>query len=82
LRDEPAFARGLEDGSLVAFEVGLRPPQRGHARIQPRELLFDFGDDAVLFGEWGKGQYNLLQLRGVDIRDRNSKTFLGNGIPI
>ena len=53
--DQPALAGGLEDAGPVALQVGPRPPQRGHRRVQPRELRLDFSDDAVLLGQGRKG---------------------------
>src|SRR3954452_38370 len=46
--DEPAFDGGFEDGGLVALEVGLDTLQVGDGFVETGELLFDFGDDAVL----------------------------------
>ena len=56
LRDEFPLTRGLEHSGLIPLEVGLRPFQRGDARIEPRELFFDLGDDALLF--WERGNRN------------------------
>ena len=52
---QPALARGLEHRRAVAPQVGLHALERGHARVQPGELLLDLGDDAALFGERREG---------------------------
>ncbi len=49
---QPALARGLEHGRLVAPQGSLHPLQRRHAGIQAAELGLDLGDDAVLFVRW------------------------------
>ena len=49
--DQLALAGGLENAGPVALQVGLGPFEGGYGGVQPGELLLDFGDDAVLFGE-------------------------------
>ena len=46
--DEAAFDGGFEDGGLVALEVGLDALEVGDGFVEAGELLFDFGDDALL----------------------------------
>ena len=54
--DEAALAGGFEEAGAVTLEVGLGALEGGYRGVEAGELLFDFGDDAVLFGEgwdWG-----------------------------
>jgi hypothetical protein len=39
---------GFEDGSFVAFEVGLDALEVGDGFVEAGELFFDFRDDALL----------------------------------
>ena len=43
-----AFDGGFEDGSFVAFEVGLDALEIGDGFVEAGELLFDLRDDALL----------------------------------
>ena len=52
--DQLTLAGRLEDAGPVALQVGLDTLQRSYGGVKARELLFDLGDDAVLFGEGWK----------------------------
>ena len=45
----------------VTFQVSLRPPQRRHRRIQPRELLRDLRNNAALLGEGREEESGVAQ---------------------
>ena len=50
---EPAFDGGFENGSFVAFEVGLDALKVGDGFVEAGELLFDILDDSILlFTGW------------------------------
>ena len=49
--DQPALAGGLEHAAPISLQVGPNALQRGDGGVEPRKLLLDLGDDAVLFGE-------------------------------
>ena len=49
LLGELPFHGSLQHGRLVPLEVRLNPLQRGHGLIEAGKLLFDFGDDFVLY---------------------------------
>ncbi len=56
------FKRPLEHGLAVDFELLLRGFELLDAVLQLAEEGFDFLDDAVLLGEWGKGDPYFLKL--------------------
>ena len=59
------------DAGPVAFQVRLRPPQRRHRRIQPRELRLNLRNNAVLLGEGGDGYRDRSEFLGVNILQRD-----------
>ena len=64
--DEAAFDGGFEDGGLLALEVCLDTLEASDGLVETGELLFDFGDDAVLFIEVDKRNFEVKQRIGVD----------------
>jgi hypothetical protein len=55
----------LSTAGLVAPQPSLHAPQRRHAGVQPRELLLDRCDDAVLLGEGWEGERIIRDLLKV-----------------
>ena len=53
---ELPFDGGFEDGSFVAFEVGLDALEIGDCFVEAGELLFDLRDDCVLLIRWSWNQ--------------------------
>ncbi len=47
-----AFDGGFEDGSFVAFEVGLDALEIGDGFVEAGELFFDFRDDELLLASF------------------------------
>ena len=60
-RRELPFEGGFEDGSFVAFEVGLDAFEVGNGFVEAGELLFDLRDDVILLPFWCSGKCNFLK---------------------
>jgi len=61
-----ALNRRLQHGGAVLLQAGAGTLQRGYARIEPRELLLDGGDDAALLGEGSDWDAISLQRLSID----------------
>ena len=57
---ELAFKGVFEDGLAVALKLGLYFLQGFDAGIEPGEEFLDFGDDAVLLGEWRERKGDII----------------------
>ena len=53
------FKGGFQDGLAIPLELRLCLVEFVYTRVKFGEELFDFGNDAVLFGKWRKRNFEL-----------------------
>ena len=56
------FKGGFQDRLTIPLELGLCLVEFVYACVKFSEELFNFGNNAVLFGEWGKGNLKGFKL--------------------
>jgi hypothetical protein len=67
---------GGEDGLAVALELGFGVAQGGDAGVEAGEEFLDPGDDAALFGEGRKWDFDVPYNSLTDVRLRSACSLL------